>query len=511
MADKVILEAEVKSNVGEVTKDVKKLDKATDKATGGFKGMGTAIKGMGTALKAAGIGLVVALLAKLMEVFSKNQRVLDIFNTSMTALSIAFNDLFRFLENNVGTVVGYFQSIFDDPVQSIKDFGTAIKDNIIERFNSWLDMTGFLASAVKKLFEKDFKGAMSDVKEAGKEMVDVWTGVDNTFDKVTETVTEYVTETIKVADAITETTKAADKAAVIFAKLNAEFLRDAELQRQIRDDETKTFAERIKANEDLSKVLEDQQKLQREQLDVQEKAAQAQYNINQSDENWIILQEAKVAKLELEETITGQLSEQKTNQVALEKELLETSNEVRAEGLSGMQRELQELEASYKQKLEMARKSGMDTTAIDKQFSKQKSQIIQEQVNTQLEAFSSLAGSLQSLAGESKELAIAQAIIDTYVGANKAYAQGGMVGFVSAAAVIVAGLANVKTIMEQDVGGGGGGSAGAAPQTPAPQMMQGAFTLGGGEAPEPARAYVVSDDITNNQNKLAIIRRRATI
>ena len=52
---------------------------------------------MGTAIKAAGIGLVVALLAKLMEVFSKNQKVLDVFNTAMTALSIAFNDLFGFI------------------------------------------------------------------------------------------------------------------------------------------------------------------------------------------------------------------------------------------------------------------------------------------------------------------------------------------------------------------------------------------------------------------------------
>ena len=83
MADKVILEAEVKSNVSGVTKDVKNLDKATGKASGGFKGMGTAIKGVGTALKAAGIGLVVALLAKLGEVFGKNQKVLDAFNTSM--------------------------------------------------------------------------------------------------------------------------------------------------------------------------------------------------------------------------------------------------------------------------------------------------------------------------------------------------------------------------------------------------------------------------------------------
>ena len=42
-------------------------------------------------------------------------------------------------------------------------------------------------------------------------------------------------------------------------------------------------------------------------------------------------------------------------------------------------------------------------------------------------------------------------------------------------------------------------------------MMSGAFELTGGQAVEPVQAYVVSDDITNNQNKLAIIRRRATI
>ena len=63
----------------------------------------------------------------------------------------------------------------------------------------------------------------------------------------------------------------------------------------------------------------------------------------------------------------------------------------------------------------------------------------------------------------------------------------------------------------ESASGGGGSAPTASPQTPAPQMMQGAFTLGGGIEPEPARAYVVSDDITNNQNKLAIIRRRATI
>jgi hypothetical protein len=43
-------------------------------------------------------------------------------------------------------------------------------------------------------------------------------------------------------------------------------------------------------------------------------------------------------------------------------------------------------------------------------------------------------------------------------------------------------------------------------------MVSGAFTLSGATPDfEPARAFVVSDDITNSQNKLANIRRRATI
>ena len=66
-------------------------------------------------------------------------------------------------------------------------------------------------------------------------------------------------------------------------------------------------------------------------------------------------------------------------------------------------------------------------------------------------------------------------------------------------------------IEKQPLGGGGGGGGGAVAQTPAPQMMSGAFELEGGEEVEPTQAYVVSDDITNSQNALAIIRRRATI
>ena len=513
MADKTMT-FEIDSNIKSVTKDVEKLDKATDKASGGFKKMGTAVKGIGTALKAAGIGLVVALLAKLGEVFSKNQKVLDTFNTAMTALSIAFNDLFSFIDNNIGTITGYFKELFENPKEKIIELGKAITEGLYNRFIELLDVFGLVGKSLIQLIKGDFSEALETIKQAGKETVDVLTGVDESFEKVSETITTYTKKTLDQAKSITATTKAAELAAVEFAKLNAQYLKDAEIQRQIRDDETKTFEERIEANKELDKILAEQQKAQKEQIQLQINAAQAQYDINASQENLIALEQEKLAMLELEETITGQLSEQKTNQVALEKELLETQNELRAEGLKGIDRELEELEAAYKLKLDMARKSGVDTTAITEQYERQKTLLIAENTSNQLGAYSELAGALGALAGDNKELAIAQAVMDTYAGANKAFAEGGTLGFVTGAAIIAQGLANVQSIMNTQVPGGGGGG-GSAPSVasaqPAPQMMSGSFELSNTAAPEPMQAYVVSDDITNNQDKLAAIRRRATI
>ena len=516
MATKEVLEMEIKSNTGDVTKDVEQLDKATDKAAGGFGGIGRAIKGVGTAIKAAGIGLVVGLLAKMMEVLSKNQKVLDFFNTGMTALSIAFNDLFSYIENNVGAITGFFKDIFENPAEKIREMGTAIKEGLIDRFNQALEVMGLVARSFGQLIKGEFSQAFDTIKEAGRETIDVFTGVDDSYEKVADTIVKYTKSTIDQAKAITETTKAAERAAVEFAKLNAQYLKDAEVQRQIRDDETKTFEERIAANKELDKILAEQQAAQKEQIQLQIDAAQAQFDINDSNENFIALEEQKVAMLELEETITGQLSEQKTNQVALEKELLETQNELRAEGLSGIERELSELESSYKQKLDMARKSGVDTTAITKQYEDQKDQIVAAGVANQISAYSALTGALGKLAGENKALAVAQAIMDTYAAANSVLKDPTLIGparFVSAAAVIATGLANVRSIMQTEVPGGGGGGGGSAPtaQTPAPQMMSGAFQLSGGQAPEAMRAYVVTDEMTNSQNQLANIRRRATI
>ena len=61
-------------------------------------------------------------------------------------------------------------------------------------------------------------------------------------------------------------------------------------------------------------------------------------------------------------------------------------------------------------------------------------------------ALGNVAGEVKGGAKTAARLAQASAIVDTYAGANKALAQGGMFGFIGAATVIATGLANVMKI-----------------------------------------------------------------
>ena len=52
-----------------------------------------------------------------------------------------------------------------------------------------------------------------------------------------------------------------------------------------------------------------------------------------------------------------------------------------------------------------------------------------------------------------KALAVAQATMDTYAGATKALAQGGLFGAIGAAGIVASGLANVRNILQTDIPG----------------------------------------------------------
>ena len=116
--------------------------------------------------------------------------------------------------------------------------------------------------------------------------------------------------------------------------------------------------------------------------------------------------------------------------------------------------------------------------------------------------------------------AVVQAGISTYLGAQEAYTSmakipvvGPVLGGIAAAAAVAMGLKNIAAIKSGGKSGGGGSiPAPSASNTPAPEMLSGKFELGNMEQEQqPVQAYVVTDSLTDNQNKLAYIRRRATI
>ena len=457
--NKTIIEAEVKSNVGEVTEEVNKLNKATKKASKeGFGGMKKAIGGIGVALKAAGIGLIASTLAAFADAFRQNQNVIDKFNIALKSTSIAFNDLFTFLDNNFKVIQGYLKGLFTDPIGQLYKLGQAIQTYFVDNLGGVVE----LLSSVGKLLAE-----ITNPKKLIANMAAVAVATQNAskdikaeFDELTSSITEYTSGIISSATAMVELDKAAALAIATNQKILEQKDREAEVQRQIRDDVTKTFAERIAANNELNNILDDQEKLMLENASIVKEAARVQKELTGNDADRIAFIQAEAEELAILAQIEGFRSEQKINAISL-------TEEQKAVNL--------------------------------------------ENAEAQLAAYSGLANALSGLAGENKELAAAGAIIDTYAGANKAFAQGGVAGFVSGAAIISAGLANLQKIYDTPIAGSSSGGGTVAPQIPAPQMMSGAFELSGGVAPEAMRAFVVTDEMTNSQNQLANIRRRATI
>jgi hypothetical protein len=139
-----------------------------------------------------------------------------------------------------------------------------------------------------------------------------------------------------------------------------------------------------------------------------------------------------------------------------------------------------------------------------------------------LTTLSDLAGR-QTVAG--KVLAIASATINTYLGASKAIAQGGVFGVVSAIGVIAAGLAQVKNIVAVKVpySGGQGSSpqinteipninpsapVQATAQTGFTQLDPGALNQIGNAT---VRAFVVESDVSNSQERITRLNRAARL
>lgn len=111
------------------------------------------------------------------------------------------------------------------------------------------------------------------------------------------------------------------------------------------------------------------------------------------------------------------------------------------------------LDAQYAQEIAAAEKIGADTALIQSKYEKAKEDNTKARVNAELTMTAGLAGQMSTLLGEEsaigKAFGVVQATINTYIGATKALAQGGILGIAQAAVVIAFGMKQVATIAKQ--------------------------------------------------------------
>jgi hypothetical protein len=345
---------EVNAYNKELENTKKGLEKTADAQKNGSKASAIFSKGLkavGTAFKALGIGAVLAALKFLFDALSQNQKVVNVFSTAMETISIV-----------LGKVVDVFVGVVEQVAKSSNGF-EGLKNVMLGLLRIAITPLQLAFYGIKLgiqeaqlIWEKSFFGS----KDA-KTITELTKGIEDTKDSISEVAKEAVKAGGQVADnigkAINEVSqvvtasaegisKISIKGAIEQAKANVaiknsallaaaqqgllieQYDRLAEKQRQIRDDESKSISERITANNELGKILEMQEKAMLSQADLQIAAARAELNKNNNIETQVALTEALANRAGVLAAVEGFRSEQKVNEIALNKELLEQNKAI---------------------------------------------------------------------------------------------------------------------------------------------------------------------------------------
>ena len=490
MADKVVIEAEVKSNIGDVKKDTTAaisefeiMGVSLNKVKSGFVSIGRSAKVMFGSIKAGlistGIGAFIVAIGSLVSYFTQTKKGAELLETALAG---------------VGAAAGVI-------VDRISTFG----------------------GAIVKLFKGDAKGALEGVKATFK---DIGTEIANDTKRAIELKQAFQELRDRQRDLNVET-----------AQQRAEI----ERLKLIAEDVTKSTRERLAAAEEAfakeNKLLDDRIANAQEDLRLQQEGMELR-KVDGENTAADLDREADL-KIALA-NITG---ESLTKQIELNNKI----NAITAEGAAKAAEALQaqkDADAAREGVLTEMPRLAQDVTdaliqADDNYFLKVKENadkrknleegVLQAKKNMALMGLNLLAQSGEKGMVIAKALAVRQAAIagreavqNTFVTAakNPITTLFPPYPYIMAAGAAAFSALQIKGILSEspvgaggggDTGGGAGGMASGVNERPAPQMMSGAFDLSGGMQPEPVKAFVVTDEMTNSQNQLANIRRRSTI
>lgn len=569
---------EVKKAAKQQAKEQSNLNKALIKVSNGFKGMGLAIK-------AIGFGLIMKAAEKFFDVLMSNQQVADAMNTVFKAIQIVltqvadvFVSMFKRVSELTGgfdalqkVIGGSFQLAINLVVGAIQGMVLGVQkaqlawakftdsDNIariqeleanIQKTNEALDVTG------------------QRIKDAGSQIADNFVEAVGEVGTLAQGIAEASAEAIEKVDvkraisqakAIVESEKNYELLALQQQRLIEQYDREAETQRQIRDDESKSISERIKANEELGRILQEQGDAEKATVQSRIDATKARIKAEgESVELTNQLYELNTEMIAIDAKLTGLQSEQKTNINALRKEELEltqTQKEVENEiAISKMQHLAEEELIALKridllrqalikeQEIETARvQAQIDANAkgtqaradaeaemlrikedyrlrgaeLDEQELAEKKILEQQKLQIVTEGFGALASILGENSKAGKAAAIAQALMNTYLGVTQVLASkslipepfGSIQKGVSIATVLATGFKAVKdiTAVNPKSSSAKPTSSSAPSSTPPSFNIVGSSPTNqlaeaiGSQEQKPVRSYVVSSDVTNAQ------------
>ena len=474
-------------------KELKKVSETTRKTGEGTRSLADGFTAVGLAWKAIGIGAVITALQFLADKFSSNQAILDKFNIA----SAVCGDIMT----KIGTII-----------------------------SSVVKSLGLLGKAVGKVLKGEFKEAGDLAKESFNGVKDAIIGDNESLRDFIKNAKESAKETVKFAKAVVNLKNQVKLAEAQQRQLQLTFQKDAEVQRQIRDDISLTFEERIAANTKLGEILDKQ--FAEEQALAQKKVQLAELELSRNKTNidlQVALINAKTDLADLDERITGQRSEQLTNLKALEKE---QADAIQAQ-IDAENKRLADIELANQKELELAQKKADELRRIEEQeaadaLAIQKAKIEADKA-LRVTAAKDILSSISQLAGEgtktAKAAALSGILIDTAKGISGAIAAGAGLPFplnlgaiATGVASVLSGIASAKAVFKKVDGGD-------TPDTPTPDVSapggMGPLTpnmeaidqptLSGANESQPVQAYVVESNISNAQALQQELDTQATI
>ena len=501
-----------KDDLGDIQDGLKDVGKGLNVAGKEGKKTNKILKGISNLFKGAlGLGIVIKAFDILKETFMANQKVADTFSTVMETISLVFNQVVNAVVKGNGEFNALGKVLTNVLKIGLAPFKLAfegISIAIMSAQKAFLQFTGGSKERIAELTLGIIE-AKAAVVDIGEGVVDSGQAIVENFGAAVNSIKEIsISAAYETAKANVELEKSAEVAAVINQGLIEKYDRQAEQQRQIRDDETKTMEERIAANTELGRILDEQSEKMLENVDLQIKSAQAQYDKNASQENYIALLEAQNEREAVLAQIEGFRSEQLINRISLEREAADLKKESDEEELERKE-ELKQKELELAEAKKQATYDALDAT-IDAAGAETKigrALFIAKQAILIKEQIAEAKATLQRIA-----LRASEATVDTAKGAASTAKVGFpqnvplLIAFAAQAAGIISSVKAAVNAAKGSASSMGGGSIGgaSAPQAPSFNVVgaapenQLAQAIGEQEQ-KPIKAFVVSNDVTNQQ------------